>query len=224
MTRPSAEPAGRRVAAWEGTRRVAARAAHAAPAGRQVEALGSPASGHMVAGRGDAQRRDPAADDRLVVLAGGGLGGLSEDVGRTAAPADMTTAPSRGDRPALPLRCKSTRGHAGCGITRCYPWVSMLILARMPPAPAHPRHGLREALAPLYAGDGSRVDRSCLDSERGLAVSGAAVAPASGGMSRQGSGKRQGRGPEQAPCVHTAGVEGVTRGRGPLRRHESPLV
>ena len=53
-------------------------------------------------------------------------------------------------------------------------------------AGAHQRHGLREALAPLYASDGGRVDRSCLDPERGLAVSGAAMAPASGGMSSAG--------------------------------------
>src|SRR5215510_7667003 len=48
-----------------------------------------------------------------------------------------------------------------------------LILAQMPPAPAHQRHG--HAVAPLHAGDGSRLDRSCLEPERGLAVSGAAV-------------------------------------------------
>jgi hypothetical protein len=43
-------------------------------------------------------------------------------------------------------------------------------------------------------------------------------------MSRQDGGKRQEREPEQALCVHTAGVEGVTKGRGPLGRHESPLI
>jgi len=51
----------------------------------------------------EAQSRKHADDARRVVLAGGDLGGLAAGVDRTAAPADMTTAPSQGDRPALPL-------------------------------------------------------------------------------------------------------------------------
>src|SRR5881628_1058733 len=63
-----------------------------------------------------------------------------------------------------------------------------------PPVPAHQRDGLRETMAPLYASDGSRVDRACLDPARGLAVSGAAVATASGGVSTQRGGKQYGEG------------------------------
>jgi len=37
------------------------------------------------------------------------------------------------------------------------------------------------------------------------------VAPARGGMSTPDDGKQPERGPEQAMCVHAAGVEGVTR-------------
>jgi len=48
-------------------------------------------------------------------------------------------------------------------------------------------------MAPLYASDGGRVDRSCLDPERGLAVSGAAVAPGSEGVSTPGGGKWHGK-------------------------------
>src|SRR5919197_103697 len=53
---------------------------------------------------------------------------------------------------------------------------------------------LGHGVAALYASNGSRVDRSCLEPERGLAVSGAAVATASGGVSTQRDGKRHGEG------------------------------
>jgi hypothetical protein len=78
-----------------------------------------------------------------------------------------------------------------------------------PPAPAHPRDGLREAMAPRYASDGSRVDRACLEPERGLAVSGAAVAPASGGGSQQRGGKPHGEG----ACADDVRLHGLRRGR-----------
>jgi hypothetical protein len=78
-----------------------------------------------------------------------------------------------------------------------------------PPAPAHQWDGLREAMAPLYASDGSRVDRSCLEPERGRAVSGAAVATASGGVSTQRGGKRHGEG----ACADAVRPHGPLQGR-----------
>ena len=56
---------------------------------------------------------------------------------------------------------------------------------------ADPWQGLSHAVAALYASDGGGINRPCVDAERGLIVSGAALAPASGGVSTQGGGKRQ---------------------------------
>jgi hypothetical protein len=128
-TRQSPAPAGRGIAAWAVARRVAARAAPAAPAGRPLESLGSPTPGHGVAPLGDAQRRERPDADRRVVLEGGSLGGMPEGGGSTPSPEDVTTAPSRGDRRALPLRCQPARCHTGCGITTCYHGKARLILA-----------------------------------------------------------------------------------------------
>src|SRR5262249_18909025 len=86
-----------------------------------------------------------------------------------------------------------------------------LILAQMPPAPAHPWHGLRAAMAPCYAGAGLRGDRSGLEPARGLAVSGAAVATGSGGGSRRRATAR--------PA--SRGAPGV---RGPRGDHDDSLV
>ena len=80
-----------------------------------------------------------------------------------------------------------------------------------PPASAHQRHGHGHAVAPLHAGDGSRIDRSCLEPERGLAVSGAAVAPASGGVITPRGGKRH----REGACAD--GVRPHGRGR---ERHQ----
>ena len=63
----------------------------------------------------------------------------------------------------------------------------------------------------MYAGHGSRSDRSRLDAARGAALSGAAVAAARRGVSLPDGGKQPERGPAQATCVHAAGFEGVTR-------------
>ena len=44
------------------------------------------------------------------------------------------------------------------------------------------RHGLRKAVAALYASDGGRIDRSGLVAQRGVAVSRAPVAPGADGL------------------------------------------
>ena len=105
----------------------------------------------------------------------------------------------------------------------CLPHASL----RLPLPQPVPTNGTGSAKQwrPLDAGDGGGADRPCLDPARGAAVSRAAVAPASGGVSKPWWWEAaQGRWPEQATCVRTAGVEGVTRGRGPLGGHEGPLV
>src|SRR5262249_3313942 len=66
-------------------------------------------------------------------------------------------------------------------------------------------------MAPLYAGHGGGIDGPCLERARNAALSRATVASASGGVSTQGVGNSTMRWPEQATCVHTTGVEGVTR-------------
>src|SRR5262249_49712629 len=53
---------------------------------------------------------------------------------------------------------------------------------------AHPWHGLGQGVAPLYAGDGGRLDGPCVVDARGVALSGAAVAPAADGLRTSGSG------------------------------------
>src|SRR5215510_11102507 len=101
-------------------------------------------------------------------------------------------------RPSVVGSPRSARVKTGCATScrysrRITTFVSpMPAYTTPPPAPAHQGHGLREAMAPLYASDGSRVDRLCLEPERGLAVSGATVAPASGGVSTPRGGKRHG--------------------------------
>jgi|SRR2546422_265773 len=76
-----------------------------------------------------------------------------------------------------------------------------------------PREELSQAMAPLHAGDGCGTDRADVDMTRGAGVSGAAVAHSPRGCEHTvGVGSSYGRGPEPAMCVHTAGVEGVTRG------------
>src|SRR5215831_156 len=57
------------------------------------------------------------------------------------------------------------------------------------PTGAHQRHGLRQAVAALYASDGGGTDGSRLDAARGAALSRAAVATASRGVSKSGGGK-----------------------------------
>ena len=60
--------------------------------------------------------------------------------------------------------------------------------------------------------DGRWADGSGVDPTGGVALSGAAVAAASRGVSQPDGGKQPERGPEPATCVHAAGVKGVTRG------------
>ena len=89
----------------------------------------------------------------------------------------------------------------------CLPHASI----RQPLPQPLPTNGTGSAkhVAPLYASDGRRVDRSCLESERGLAVSGAAVATASGGVSTPRGGKRHGEG----ACADDVRPHGLLRGR-----------
>ena len=100
---------------------------------------------------------------------------------------------------------------------------------QLTPAPAaaraHPRHRLGQAVAALYAGDGGGADRPCLDPARGAAVSRAAVAPASGGVSTpwwweaaRGGGLSRRRASARPASRASPGV------RGPLGCHEGPLV
>ena len=79
-------------------------------------------------------------------------------------------------------------------------------------APADQRDGLRHAMAAADTSDGRGADGSGVDPPGGVALSRAAVAAASKGVSQPDGGKQPERGPEQATCVHAAGVEGVTRG------------
>jgi len=51
-------------------------------------------------------------------------------------------------------------------------------------ARAHQRDGLDQAVATPYASHGSRTDRSCVDAARSAAVSGTAMATASGSVSK----------------------------------------
>ena len=64
----------------------------------------------------------------------------------------------------------------------------------------------------LYTSPGGGVDRPWVDLERSPAVSRAAVATASRGVSKKEEGTSMGRRPEAATYVHTAGCEGVTSG------------
>ena len=54
-------------------------------------------------------------------------------------------------------------------------------------ADSHQRYGLGQGVAAVYAGDGGGIDRSCVDVARGVALSGATVAPAADGL-RHGAG------------------------------------
>ena len=92
-------------------------------------------------------------------------------------------------------------------------------------ARAHPRQWLDQALAAPDASDGRGAGRPCVDPARGAALSRAAVATASRGVSmprwwaavRGGglSGRRVSAWPASRPSPG---------GRGPLGGHESPLV
>jgi hypothetical protein len=80
------------------------------------------------------------------------------------------------------------------------------------------RHGLGQALAAADARHGRWTGGSRLDVAGGALVPRAALAPASGGGSKQRGwkqtvvvGSNQRRVPERATCVRTAGLEGVTR-------------
>src|SRR5262249_9331686 len=117
----SAQPPGRGVAPWEIALCVDAGAAHAASTRGQLGAAGSRAGRHVVAPLGHAQRRAGTEDYRCLVLEGGRLGGMLEDVDGTASPEAITTAASRSARPTLSLRCQPTRGGANCSITAGYP-------------------------------------------------------------------------------------------------------
>jgi hypothetical protein len=78
-------------------------------------------------------------------------------------------------------------------------------------APADQRERLSQAVAAVYASDGGWADGSGVDPTGGAPVPRTTVATASGGVSKQGDGKRHGKGPEQTTCVHPPGVEGVAR-------------
>ena len=129
----SAQPPGRGVAAWEIALGVDAGAAPAASTRRPLGAAGLRTYRHVVARLGHAQRRDSTADYWCLMLEGGRLGSLSEGVGGTASPEDITTAASRSARCPLSLRREPTRRPAHCILTAYYPEVPMCILARMGP-------------------------------------------------------------------------------------------
>jgi hypothetical protein len=61
-------------------------------------------------------------------------------------------------------------------------------------APADQRERLSQAVAAVYASDGGRADGSGVDPTGGAPVPRATVATASGGVSKQGGGKRHGKG------------------------------
>ena len=67
-------------------------------------------------------------------------------------------------------------------------------------------------MAATDTSDGRWVDGAGVDPPGGVALSGAAVAAASRGVSQPDGGKQPERGPAQATCVHAAGFEGGTRG------------
>src|SRR6266849_262502 len=78
-----------------------------------------------------------------------------------------------------------------------------LLTPAVAPTRSDKRHRHRQTLAAADTRDGGGADRSRVDLERGTAVPRAAVAAASGGVSKPvvvGSSQR--RGPEQATCVH----------------------
>ena len=77
------------------------------------------------------------------------------------------------------------------------------------PGPCRPTARARPRSGALPAGDGSRGDRSGLEPARGLAVSGAPGAPASGGGSTPRGGKRHGEG----ACADGRRPHGRCRGR-----------
>ena len=81
--------------------------------------------------------------------------------------------------------------------------------ARRSPGPCRPTARARPRSGALPAGDGSRMDRSGLEPARGLAVSGAPGAPASGGGSTPRGGKRHGEG----ACADGRRPHGRCRGR-----------
>ena len=70
--------------------------------------------------------------------------------------------------------------------------IGVVIWLGFAPARAHQRQRFGQAVAALYASHGGGADRPCLDPPGGAPVPRAAVAPASGGVSKQGGGKRHG--------------------------------
>ena len=79
------------------------------------------------------------------------------------------------------------------GIGQQYP--QLLLTSRqstpaLATAAADQRDGLRQTVAALYAGHGGGIDGPCLDAARGVAVSRAAVAAASRGVSEPSGGKQ----------------------------------
>ena len=97
----SAQPPGRGVAPRPSALCLHGRTTDATSVGRQVGAVGPGTFGNMVARLGAAQGGDRTPDDRCLVWARGGLGGLSAGLGGTPAQEETLTAASRGDRPPL---------------------------------------------------------------------------------------------------------------------------
>src|SRR5262249_8583674 len=105
------------------------------------------------------------------------------------------------------------------------------LLAACFPAPAaaaagaDQRRGLRQAVAAVYASDGGRIDRPCLDPAGSAAVPGATMAPASGAMSkpRWWAAAREGGLGRRRVSARTAS-RASPAARGPLGGHASPLV
>ena len=58
----------------------------------------------------------------------------------------------------------------------------MPVCARRWPNRSHQWHGLRQGMAAVYASDGGGIDGPCVVAERGVALSGATVAPAADGL------------------------------------------
>jgi hypothetical protein len=67
--------------------------------------------------------------------------------------------------------------------------IGVVTWLRFATAPADQRDRLRQTVAALYTGHGGGIDGSRLDVARGAAVSRAAVAAASRGVSKPGGGK-----------------------------------
>jgi hypothetical protein len=130
-------------------------------------------------------------------------------------------------RPVCGASAPAARARTGAAPS--WPFREFLLAARLrapgaPAAWAAQGDGRGHTVVTLSASHGGGPDGSGVARARGVAVSGATVAAASRGVSqRWGGGSGTVRRPAQATSLRTAGVEGVTRGRGPLGGHESPL-